>query len=108
MADCRPAAPRNLSLDRKARYATGDDNNRLDQEKILDDWIIATQETIYILQTWLGLLEQWRAAGRIEPDDFSDACHVLRDANLWSWAAEAGGHGLAALSELVIKERNRV
>lgn len=80
----------------------------MDQEKILADWIIATQETVYTLQTWLGLLEQWRAAGRIEPDDFSEACHVLRDAKLWSWAAEAGGQGGQALSELIIKERNRV
>ena len=77
----------------------------VDQEKVLNDWIIATQETVYNLQTWLGLLEAWRETGRAEPDDFNAACQMLRDANLWPWAAEAGGHGISALAELLLKDR---
>ena len=71
----------------------------MDQHKVVSDWIITTQDTIYTLQMWTGLLESWRELGRAEPVDFVEACQQLRDADLWNWAQEAGGHGIAALAE---------
>ncbi len=71
------------------------------RQKVVTDWIIATQETVYTLQVWLGLLENWRDLGRAEAEDFSDACQQLKDAGLWQWAGEAGGHGVAALARAV-------
>ncbi len=73
----------------------------MDKQKVVADWMIATQETVYTLQTWMGLLESWQAAGRALPDDFSEACQQLKDAGLWAWAKEAGGHGVAALAKAV-------
>ena len=29
----------------------------MDRQKVISDWIFATQDTIYLLQMWLGLLE---------------------------------------------------
>jgi len=73
----------------------------MERQKVISDWMIATQETAYTLHVWLGLLENWRETGRAEPDDFADAAQQLRDAGLWHWAGEAGGHGLAALARAV-------
>lgn len=73
----------------------------MDNQKVMTDWLIATQDAIYILQVWLGSLESWRDIGRAEPDDFSEACQQLRDTGLWPWAGEAGGHGLTALARAV-------
>lgn len=67
--------------------------------KVVSDWIIATQDTIYTLQTWIGLLESWRDSGQAEPDDFMDACRQLREAGLGSWANEAKEHSIVALAE---------
>ncbi|MCL4298411.1 MAG: hypothetical protein KJ077_21930 [Anaerolineae bacterium] len=68
--------------------------------KIIRDWLLATQDAIFILQGWSGRLEQWHAQGYIEPEAFAEACRQLREAGLWQWAAEAGGHGIAALAEI--------
>ena len=73
----------------------------MDQHKVISDWIITTQETVYTLQMWIGLLESWRKLGRAEPEDFVEACQQLREAGLWNWAREAGGHGVGALAEAV-------
>lgn len=73
----------------------------MDRQKVITDWLLTTQDTIYALQTWLGLLETWREAGRAEPDDFMDACQQLKDADLWQWASRAGGHGIKALAGAV-------
>lgn len=73
----------------------------MDRQKVTSDWILGVQDTIYVLNTWLGLLESWRESGRAEPDDFMDACGQLREANLWPWAQRAGGHGLEALAAAV-------
>lgn len=73
----------------------------MDRQKVMTDWMIATQETIYTLQVWLGLLESWRDLGQAEPDDFGEACRQLKDAGLWQWAGEAGGHGVTALARAV-------
>ena len=29
----------------------------MDRQKVISDWILATQDTIYLLQMWLGLLD---------------------------------------------------
>lgn len=71
------------------------------EQKILQDWILAVQDTIFVLQEWLGQLEMWQAHGRAEPDDFVEACQQLREAGLWAWAGEAAGHGIKALAEAV-------
>ncbi len=71
------------------------------KQKVVTDWIIATQETVYTLQVWLGLLENWRDLGQAEAEDFSTACQQLKDAGLWQWAREAGGHGVVALARAV-------
>jgi len=68
---------------------------------VISDWIIATQETVYTLQMWLGLLESWRECGEAEPEDFIEAYHQLKDAELGQWANQAGGHGIKALAESV-------
>jgi hypothetical protein len=54
----------------------------MDRRKVISDWIIATQETVYLLQMWLGLLEDWRERGQAEPDDFMEAYHQLKEAEL--------------------------
>jgi len=41
----------------------------MDRQKVVSDWIIATQDTIYALHMWLGLLEIWRTVGHAEPDE---------------------------------------
>jgi hypothetical protein len=46
-------------------------------------------------------LENWRNHGQAEPDEFVDACRQLKEAQLWHWARQAGGHGLEALAEAV-------
>ncbi len=71
------------------------------KQKVIADWMIATQDTVYTLHVWLGLLESWQNTGRAEPEDFSEACQQLKDAGLWRWAGEAGGHGLTALAQAV-------
>ena len=73
----------------------------MDQQKVVPDWIIATQDTIYTLHMWLGLLEFWRTVGHAEPDDFMGACLQLKEIELWPWATQAGGHGIKALAEAV-------
>jgi hypothetical protein len=47
----------------------------------------------------IGLMESWQELERTEPDDFVEACHQWREAGLWNWVREAGGHGIAALAE---------
>ena len=71
----------------------------MDQQKVVSDWIITTQETVYTLQMWMGLLESWQALSRAEPEDFMEACQQLREAQLGHWAKQAGGHGLEALAK---------
>jgi hypothetical protein len=73
----------------------------MDQQKVISDWIIATTDTIYTLHMWLGLLENWRQADHAEPDDFTDGCLQLKEAELWQWASRAGGHGIEALAAAV-------
>jgi hypothetical protein len=74
--------------------------------KVIDDWLIATRDTIYQLQEWLMVLEGWQSNGRAEPDDFQEACGQLREAGLGEWAGRAGGHGLEALAEAVDATRD--
>jgi hypothetical protein len=71
------------------------------ESKVVNDWILATRETIYQLQEWLMYLEVWQSNGFVEPDDFQEACWLLREAGLWEWAGRAGGQGIEALAEAV-------
>jgi hypothetical protein len=73
----------------------------VNSQKVIDDSILVTRDTIHILQVWLELLESWRNEGQAEPDEFIDACRQLKEAELWHWARQAGGHGLEALAEAV-------
>ncbi len=73
----------------------------MDRQKVIGDAILVTRDTIYTLQVWLGLLEQWQAFGQAEPAEFIEACRQLKEAELWPWARQAGGHGLEALAEAV-------
>ncbi|GAB4428740.1 MAG: hypothetical protein Kow0031_09040 [Anaerolineae bacterium] len=66
--------------------------------KVLDDWLIATQETISTLQNWVLLLDEWRQQGQVDPGDFAAAAQQLREAGLGPWANDAAGHDLAALA----------
>ena len=52
------------------------------RQKILGDWVLATQDTILVLQTWLGHLESWQAQGQVEEAGFVAACRQLREAGL--------------------------
>ncbi len=74
---------------------------RRNESKVVNDWLIATQDTICQLQEWLMCLEAWQSNGLAEPDDFQEACGQLREAGLWEWAGRAGGHGIEALAEAV-------
>ena len=73
----------------------------MDRQKVIDDSILAVQDTIHILQVWRGLLESWRVQGQAEPETFANACRQLEEANLWYWVRQAGGHGLDALAKAV-------
>ena len=71
------------------------------QQKVIGDWALAVQDTIYVLQQLAVNLDQWQMAGRAEPDDFRDICQQLTEAGLGNWARQAGGHGLEALAQAV-------
>ena len=73
----------------------------MDSQKVIGDVILVTRDSIYILRRWLELLEQWRESGQAEPEEFIDACRQLKEAELWHWARQAGGHGLEALAGAV-------
>jgi hypothetical protein len=70
----------------------------MDRGKVVTDWLLAIQDTIYTLQMWSESLENWQVRGFTEPDDFADACQQLKEAGLWAWASEAGGHGIKSLA----------
>jgi hypothetical protein len=77
------------------------EEGQVDRQKVIGDAILVTRDSIYTLQRWLGLLEQWRESGQAQPDEFMDAYRQLKEAELWHWARQAGGHGLEALAEAV-------
>lgn len=68
---------------------------------MVNDCVLAAQETIFVLQEWLGQLERWQATGRAERDDFAEACLLLREAGLWTWARQVGGHGVDVLAQAI-------
>jgi hypothetical protein len=77
------------------------EENEVDRQKVIGDSILVTRDSILLLQRWLGLLERWRETGQAEPNEFIDACRQMKEAQLWHWARQAGGHGLEALTEAV-------
>ena len=72
----------------------------MNQHKVIGDWILATKDTIFVLQQWQNLLVGWQALGQIDSEAFAEACRELKDAGLWQWASEAGGHGIEALARI--------
>jgi hypothetical protein len=80
------------------KYLTG--GRRMNQHKVIGDWILATKDTIFVLQQWRDLLVKWQMLGEVERETFADACRQLKDAGLWQWAREAGGHGIEALARI--------
>jgi hypothetical protein len=74
----------------------------MDQQKAISDSILATKDTIFVLQRWLELLERWHALGGVRQEEFAAACRELRENGLWDWANEAGGHGIEALARVVV------
>jgi len=72
----------------------------MNQRKVLGDTILVTKDAIFVLQQWRDLLVRWQTLGEIESEVFADTCQQLKDAGLWQWASEAGGHGLEALARL--------
>ena len=73
----------------------------VDRQKVINDVILVTRDTIYTLQVWLGFLEKWQEFGQAEPAEFIEACCQLKEAELWPWARQAGGHGLETLVEAI-------
>jgi hypothetical protein len=73
----------------------------MDQQKVISDSILATKDTIFVLQRWLELLERWHTLGGVDQEEFAAACRELRENGLWNWAKEAGGHGIEALAGVV-------
>ena len=73
----------------------------MNDQKVVRDWILTTQDTIYALQEWLGRLELWQSSGQVDPADFAEACRLLQEAGLWGWAREAGGHGIERLAAAI-------
>jgi hypothetical protein len=72
----------------------------MNQRKVLGDTILVTKDAIFVLQQWRDLLVRWQTLGEVERETFADACRQLKDAGLWQWASEAGGHGIKALARL--------
>jgi hypothetical protein len=72
----------------------------MNQHKIIGDWILATKDTIFVLQQWRDLLVKWQMLGEVEGEAFAEACQQLREAGLWGWVNEAGGHGIEALVKI--------
>ena len=72
----------------------------MNQHKVLGDTILATKDTIYVLQLWRDLLVRWQTLGQVDREILADTYQQLKDAGLWQWASEAGGHGLEALARL--------
>ena len=73
----------------------------MDQQKVISDSILATKDTIFVLQQWLELLDRWHTLGGVDQEEFASACSKLREDGLWNWAKEAGGHGIEALAGVV-------
>lgn len=73
----------------------------VDRQKVMAEWIATTEETIYTLQMWLGLLESWQTLGQAEPDDFAAACRQLKEAGLEVWVDAVDQSGLQALAQAV-------
>jgi hypothetical protein len=69
----------------------------MDRQRIVGRWIATTEETIYTLQMWLGLLESWQSQGQAEPDDFAEARRQLKEAGLGQWVNKVDKSGLEAL-----------
>jgi hypothetical protein len=72
----------------------------MNQRKVLGDTILATRDTIFVLQQWRDLLVRWQTLGEVDREVFADTCQQLEDAGLWQWAREAGGHGIEALARI--------
>ena len=70
------------------------------QHKVLGDTILVTKDAIFALQQWRDLLVRWQTLGQVDREVFADTCQQLKNAGLWQWAREAGGHGLEALARL--------
>ena len=77
----------------------------MNQRKVLGDTILVTKDAIFVLQQWRDLLVRWQMLGEVEPEIFADTCQQLRDAGLWQWASEAGGHGIEALANIGALQR---
>ncbi len=73
----------------------------MDEQKIIQDCILTTDDAIYLLQEWKGLLEQWQSAVRFDPADYQAMRQELTETGLWSWAREAAGHGETALQAVL-------
>ena len=69
----------------------------MNQHKVLGDTILATKDTMFVLQQWRDLLVEWRMLGQVEPETLAEACQQLHESGLWGWASQAGGHGIEAL-----------
>jgi hypothetical protein len=72
----------------------------MNQRKVLGDTILVTKDAIFVLQQWRDLLVKWQTLGEVEDEVFTDICQQLKDAGLWQWASEAGGHGIEALANI--------
>ncbi len=74
----------------------------MSRRKVLDDWLIATQEAIAALQALAQQLDEWRVGSlEAEPDDFLLVIQQLSEAGLMAWLGHAGGHNLAELLEVI-------
>jgi|GEM_PF-1979025 len=73
----------------------------MDARKVIQDCILTTDDAIYLLRMWKGLLEQGQTAGGSEPADYQALRQQLQETGLWSWVREAAGHGESALEKAV-------
>lgn len=73
-----------------------------DQQKVVGDWTLATEDTILALRSWLSQLQAWKAQGHADETDFAAACQQLQEAGLWGWASQARGHGITSLAEALV------
>lgn len=72
----------------------------MNQHKVLGDTILATKDTMFVLQQWRDLLVRWQTMGQIDSETFAEVCRALKDVGLWNWARDAGGHGVEILIKM--------
>ena len=69
--------------------------------KIIQDVILTTKETIFILQQWLALLERRHGLDEMEPGEFETLYQQVCETGLGNWLEQASGYDRVALGQAI-------